>query len=272
MLDRERADDIAIEALNATASHLRRIVTLGSTALRQVSRYSSTWLDITESWRPSWSFNRSPPTEQEGAVITVSVAIEARVRMIAVPVEVALDSRRYCRAQLKACHKDLADPDLWPAPDGYPNSLALCMIDAIYSGASHHSSVVKVVGRYRDYRTSEGGNPDTDGTDELADTIRILGGPYAWATAIADHSPTTTDGDVPSKAAAIVTLSKLLPRHWVRTTAHLRSVAADQVGPQGDRTCLAGRARSGIGHDLGGRADTSPRFPEPTPNEWSSNT
>lgn len=38
MLDRERADDIAIEALNATASHLRRIVTLGSTALRQVSR------------------------------------------------------------------------------------------------------------------------------------------------------------------------------------------------------------------------------------------
>jgi hypothetical protein len=38
MLDRERADDIALEALNATASHLRRIVTLGSTAFWQVSQ------------------------------------------------------------------------------------------------------------------------------------------------------------------------------------------------------------------------------------------
>ena len=142
--------------------------------------------------------------------------------------EVALDSEDVA-ALLKACHKDLADPDLWLVPDGYPNSLALCMIDAIYSGGAHHSSVVKVVGRYRDYRAGEGGNPDTDGTDELADTIHRLGGPYAWGTAIADHRPATTDGDVPSKAAAIVTLSKLLPRHWVRTTADLRSVAADQV-------------------------------------------
>jgi len=132
-------------------------------------------------------------------------------------------------ALLKACHKDLADPDLWLVPDGYPNSLALCMIDAIYSGASHHSSVVKVVSRYRDYRAGDGGNPDTDGTDELADTIHRLGGPYAWAASIADHRPASTDGDVPSKAAAIVTLSKLLPRHWVRTTADLRSVAADHV-------------------------------------------
>jgi hypothetical protein len=132
-------------------------------------------------------------------------------------------------ALLKACHTDLADPDLWLVPEGYPNSLALCMIDAIYSGGAHHSSVVKVVGRYRDYRTSEGGNPDTDGADELARTIRRLGGPYAWATTIADHRPATTDGAVPSKAAAIVTLSKLLPRHWVRTTADLRSVADDRL-------------------------------------------
>lgn len=132
-------------------------------------------------------------------------------------------------ALIKACHTDLADPDLWLVPDGYPDSLALCMIDAIYSGGAHYSSVVKVLGRYRDYRTDQGANPETDGTDELAKTIRRLGGPHAWATRIADHRPTSTKTDVPLKAQAIVTLSEVLPRHTVRTTTDLRSIAADQA-------------------------------------------
>jgi hypothetical protein len=132
-------------------------------------------------------------------------------------------------ALTNACHTDLADPDLWLMPDGYPDSLALCMIDAIYSRGAHYSSVVKVLARYRDYRTSQGANPETDGTDELAKTIRRLGGPHAWATMIDDHRPTTSNADVPLKTATIVSLSELLPRHAVQTTADLRSVAADQA-------------------------------------------
>jgi len=42
------------------------------------------------------------------------------------------------------------------APDGYPDSLALCIIDSIYSTGARYSSVVNVVGRYRDYRTGQG--------------------------------------------------------------------------------------------------------------------
>lgn len=133
-------------------------------------------------------------------------------------------------ALTEACHEDLADPDLWLMPDGYPDSLALCMIDAIYSRGAHYSSVVNVVARYRDYRTSQGADPETDGTDELAKTIRRLGGPCAWATRIDDHRPTASNADVPLKTATIVSLIEVLPRHAVQTTADLRSVAGDQAG------------------------------------------
>jgi hypothetical protein len=44
--------------------------------------------------------------------------------------------------------------------------LALCIIDSIYSTGARYSSVVNVVGRYREYRTAQGGNPDTDSTPQ----------------------------------------------------------------------------------------------------------
>jgi hypothetical protein len=132
-------------------------------------------------------------------------------------------------ALIKACRTDLADPDLWLMPDGYPDSLALCMIDAIYSRGAHYSSVVKVLARYRDYRSGQGADPETDGIDELATTIRSLGGPRGWATKIDDHRPTTGNADVPLKTATIVSLSEVLPSHAVQTTADLRSAAADQA-------------------------------------------
>jgi hypothetical protein len=49
-------------------------------------------------------------------------------------------------ALIKACAADLGDPNLWFTPDGYPDSLALCIIDSIYSTGARYSSVVNVVG------------------------------------------------------------------------------------------------------------------------------
>jgi hypothetical protein len=46
-----------------------------------------------------------------------------------------------------ACERDLGNPALRFEPDGYPSSLALCIIDSIYSTGAHHSSVRKIVGR-----------------------------------------------------------------------------------------------------------------------------
>ena len=36
-------------------------------------------------------------------------------------------------ALLEACETDQGDPNLWFRPDGYPDSLALRIIDSIYS-------------------------------------------------------------------------------------------------------------------------------------------
>ncbi len=48
-----------------------------------------------------------------------------------------------------ACERDLGDPTAWPEPTAYPNSLALCIIDAIYVTGARHLTVEKVVERYR---------------------------------------------------------------------------------------------------------------------------
>jgi hypothetical protein len=105
--------------------------------------------------------------------------------------------------------------------------LALCIIDSIYSTGARYSSVVNVVRRYRDHRTQRGGTPDMDGTDELAANIAELGGPDAWASRIGNRRPTSTTAGAPLKAETIATLTTLLPRHGVRTTADLRRAAVD---------------------------------------------
>jgi hypothetical protein len=110
-------------------------------------------------------------------------------------------------ALIKACDVDLGYPNLWFTPDGYPDSLALCIVDSIYSTGARYSSVVNVVGRYREYRTNQGGDPNNDGTDELAATISELGGPGLWATRIGNRRPTSTAAGAPLKTETIATLT-----------------------------------------------------------------
>lgn len=81
------------------------------------------------------------------------------------------------RMLVTACERDLGNPDLWFEPDGYPRSLALCIIDSIYSTGARYTSVRNVVERYRAYRAEQGGNADTDGIDDLRTTFEDLGGP-----------------------------------------------------------------------------------------------
>ncbi|ORX11375.1 heme peroxidase [Mycobacterium xenopi] len=126
----------------------------------------------------------------------------------------------------QACDTDLGDPDLWFTPGGYPNSLALCIIDSIYSTGARYSSVVNIISRYRKYRRERGGDADSDGIDELAATIAELGGPHAWATTIGNRRPTSTAAGAPLKADAIAALTVTLPQHGVRTTHDLKTIAA----------------------------------------------
>lgn len=127
------------------------------------------------------------------------------------------------RALSTACQRDLGDPELWYSPDGYPSSLALCIIDSIYSTGAHYSSVVNVVRRYRDDRALKGGNADTDGTAELLANIDEHGGSDCWASTIGNRRPTSTSAGAPLKAEAIKEIGTKFSDLNVSSSDELRS-------------------------------------------------
>ena len=54
------------------------------------------------------------------------------------------------------------------APGGYPDSLALCIVDSVQSTGIRYGTTAKVVNRYRTYRTAQGGDPETDSVSDYA--------------------------------------------------------------------------------------------------------
>ena len=147
-----------------------------------------------------------------------------------------------------ACERDLGDPAQWPEPTGYPNSLALCIIDAIYVTGARHLTVENVVERYRGYRAGQGGDPDTDGAPELLANVEELGGPDRWASAIGNRRPTSTAKNAPLRSVALVEVAQALIGLGIRTTEDLRAVAAhaERCAPAKSAWCAVPGQRSGF--------------------------
>ncbi len=161
-------------------------------------------------------------------------------------------------ALITACGTDLGCPELWFTPDGYPDSLALCIIDSIYSTGARYSSVVKIIGRYGEYRKQCGGDADTDGTDELAVTIAELGGPDLWATRIGNRRPISTRAGAPLKGH-----DDRYPGHGSSQARcpHYRRLEGRSHHPgcsYGRGAGLASHARPAVRDHVGLRADARP--------------
>jgi hypothetical protein len=147
-----------------------------------------------------------------------------------------------------ACERDLGDPAQWPEPTGYPNSLALCIIDAIYVTGARHLTVEKVVERYRGYRAGQGGDADTDGAPELLANVAELGGPDRWASEIGNRRPTSTAKNAPLRSVALIEVAQALVELGIRTTEDLRAVAEDseRCAPAKAAWCAVPGQRSGF--------------------------
>lgn len=112
----------------------------------------------------------------------------------------------------------------WSKPPGYPDSLALSIIDAIQSVGVKYGSVVNVIGHYRDHRGPEVANHD--GAVELVGVFDRLG-VEGFQTLVHNHHRVSTQPAALSKAEAIRQAAHLLARH-APTTSDLRARATDQ--------------------------------------------
>lgn len=110
------------------------------------------------------------------------------------------------------CKTNLGDPTTWITPDGYPNSLALCLIDSIYSTGSHYTSVENVVKRYQSLHGS------TDGVKNLLASFEAAGGPHVWASNVAQNlKPAHTHPGAPLKAEVVQLAAELMDSFGVDT-------------------------------------------------------
>ncbi|KZL31256.1 MULTISPECIES: hypothetical protein [Rhodococcus] len=146
----------------------------------------------------------------------------------------------------KRCDADLGDPDLWFRPDGYPHSLALCIIDSIASTGAHYNSVKNVLRHYIDYRQAQDGNADTDNAGTLLGTFDELGGPQEWAAMTNNRKPTSTTKGAPLKAAAIHEAAGRLRELGIDSTDDLRAADADALANAKKVWATVPGQRSGI--------------------------
>lgn len=120
------------------------------------------------------------------------------------------------------CNQKLGDKNLWFTPEGYPQSLALCIIDSLYSTGSHYTSVVNVINKYKNVR----GN--NDGARDLLASIQNAGGPRAWAEKVADNmKPAHTKPGAPLKAEIIEKAAQLMVNEGIDTVEDLKEAVND---------------------------------------------
>lgn len=101
------------------------------------------------------------------------------------------------------CRTIFGDESKWITASGY-DSLALSLIDSIFSTGSSYQSVVNVVNAYRAFRRAEGADPNRDGIEELLASFKKAGDSAAWAKAVVDnHKPAHTKPGAVLKAEVV---------------------------------------------------------------------
>ncbi|ORM30118.1 hypothetical protein BFL43_18820 [Williamsia sp. 1135] len=124
-----------------------------------------------------------------------------------------------------ALRSDLGDHALWFRPRRYPNSLALSIIDAIFSTGARYATVENILDRYIAYRDGQGGDATGDGAPELLATFAEVGSSGAWAHDIGNRRPTSTTPGAPLKAEAVIDAATRLLAAGIATSEDLRTAA-----------------------------------------------
>lgn len=108
----------------------------------------------------------------------------------------------------------------WYEPDGY-DSVALAVLDSIYSTGNHYTGVINLVNKYRAARIAEGGSPDTDTATDLVEAVGRWGGVDGLVKNTNQWKTSSADG-APPKALAAYGAAKILQQHGLETGVQVR--------------------------------------------------
>lgn len=108
------------------------------------------------------------------------------------------------------------DPESWFCPDGY-QSVALAILDSIYSTGHVYQGVINLIDRYCELRRKEEGDPKTDTATDLIEAFERWGGVEGFALKTKNRWRTSSSLQAPYKAYAALEAAKILAAHSIET-------------------------------------------------------
>lgn len=125
----------------------------------------------------------------------------------------------------EAIRTDLGDDARWFHPDGY-RSVALCLIDSIYSTGNHYTGVVDAVNKYKQRRAGEGADGSVDSATDLLSAAARWGGPDALAEST-KRWRCWANRSAPYKSMAVLQAAQLLVDADIETVPDVQHALMD---------------------------------------------
>jgi hypothetical protein len=142
----------------------------------------------------------------------------------------------------------LGPPPTWlPMVPRYPDSLALCIIDSVWSLGVRYGSVTNVVGHYRRSRREQGADPDHDDVADLISRWERAGGAEEFAALVHNRQKVSTASGAILKAQAVYSAARALRDAGIDSRDDLRAAVAQggEAGVKGLWLAVPGQ-RSGL--------------------------
>ena len=126
-----------------------------------------------------------------------------------------------------------------PRSISYPGSLALCILDALYSTGSHPTTVDNVTDRYIER------HGESDGAKSLRYSIAEAGGPEVWAReVICNVKPANVQPGAMLRAEVVDRATRVMADHGIDTVEQLLAAVGEEpcIGPHANVVAKAWRA------------------------------
>ena len=129
-----------------------------------------------------------------------------------------------------ACSRLLPLPEKWAGVAGYPEGIALAVIDAIWSIGTRYPITRGVIGRYRGFRRRGQADASNDSLTDLLDLYERLGGIDAFIDTIGTRNRVSTQPGATRKAEAVHTAASLLKGLGLDTAEQFRAADGTELG------------------------------------------